>query len=67
VTENIYRLIRQSKGNASQQPVAQALEYILVQLNDFGAMRWQEFPFHSTEEAVNFLAKQGYTIRLPRQ
>ncbi|MCX5786207.1 MAG: hypothetical protein NTX59_11020 [Elusimicrobia bacterium] len=60
--EDVYALIRKPE---TPQPVRAALECILAKLNDFGARQENSGAFSTIEKAVEFLAKEGYTIQLP--
>ena len=60
--ENVYALIRKPE---TPQKVRAALECILFKLGDFGAREEFSGAFPTVENAVAFLAKEGYSIQLP--
>lgn len=59
--EGLYRELRR----ASDPQVKQAIECLLVGLEDFGAFKWNCRDAMSTEQAQDLLARKGYSIRLP--
>lgn len=64
--ESIYRLIRKVQGRSELQRVHEALEFILVRLDDFGARDWHANDFTAVDDAVEYLRSQGYFVELPQ-